>query len=375
MYKRQTYNRGASFTGDIAIDLVEVLSCFNCPGPSNLQVSNLTGFTGDVSWTPSGAATSWNIWYHQQGSTIGTPTVVSNSTVSLTGLSPVTTYEFYVQALCTGDSSIVVGPLFFTTPCAALTPPQLEDFSAGYPPNTCWDEASTGDPGTGPSTFGIGSWIQDGFANMGTTGAVKIYLYGTFQSDWILSPQYDLSTGGPYQVEFDFGVFGVNSSSPGTLGSDDRAELLISDDGGTTWLPLASWSGNYVTSPNGNHEIVSLSSYTGIVEFAFWATDGIVDDPEANDVMVDNFQVRTIPACPQPLALQVSNISSDSATASWSAGGTETLWNVQWGLSGFSPGSGLGDTTSITSFTLLPLSPSTAYDCLLYTSPSPRDFG
>ena len=168
IYVSFTYNRGASFTGDIAIDLVEVLSCFNCPGPSNLQVSNLTGFTGDVSWTPSGAATSWNIWYHQQGSTIGTPTVVSNSTVSLTGLSPVATYEFYVQALCTGDSSIVVGPLFFTTPCAALTPPQLEDFSAGYPPNTCWDEASTGDPGTGPSTFGIGSWIQDGFANMGT---------------------------------------------------------------------------------------------------------------------------------------------------------------------------------------------------------------
>ena len=362
IYVSFTYTRGSSFTGDIAIDLVEVLSCFNCPGPSNLQAFNLTGFSGDVSWTASGAANDWNIWYHPQGSPMGTPTLVTNDTVSLTGLSPVTTYEFYVQANCTGDSSIIVGPLFFTTPCAALLPPQLEDFSAGYPPNNCWDEASTGDPGTGPSTFGTGSWIQDGFANIGNTGAVKIYLYGNSQSDWILSPQYDLSAGGPYQVEFDFGVFNVGSSSPGTLGSDDRVELLISDNGGFSWQPLSSWSGTYVTSPNGNHEIVSLSSFSGIVEFAFWGTDGIVDDPEANDVMVDNFQVRTIPSCPQPLSLQVSNVTGDSATATWTAGGSETLWNVQWGLSGFNPGSGLGDTTSVTNFIMTPLSPSTAYD-------------
>ena len=74
--------------------------------------------------------------------------------------------------------------------------------------------------------------------------------------------------------------------------------------------------------------------------------------------MVDNFQIRSIPACPQPLSLQVSNISSDSATASWTAGGSETLWNFQWGLSGFSPGSGFGNTTSVTNFTMSPLSPS-----------------
>ena len=78
--------------------------------------------------------------------------------------------------------------------------------------------------------------------------------------------------------------------------------------------------------------------------------------------MVDNFQVRTIPSCPQPLSLQVSNVTGDSATATWTAGGAETLWNVHWGLSGFTPGSGFGDTTTVTTFAMTPLSPSTAYD-------------
>ena len=144
--------------------------------------------------------------------------------------------------------------LFFTTPCAALTPPQLEDFSAGFPPNTCWEQAVDGDPGTGPTGLGTSGWFADGFGNIGTTGAVKINLYSTFKSDWILSPQYDLTTGGPYQVELDFGVFTWNNTSPDQLGSDDRVELLISTDGGVTWAGLTNWNSSYVTGTNGNHE-------------------------------------------------------------------------------------------------------------------------
>ena len=208
----------------------------------------------------------------------------------ISGLSPTTDYDFYVQAICgAGDSSYWTGPYTFTTPCAAYFPPQLENFSSGFPPNACWDQAGDGDPGTGPSGIGVSNWTQDGFANSGTTGAVKVYLFSTGKKEWILSPQYDFSSGGPYQLEFDFGVFNVNSSSSGIMGSDDRVEILISRDGGTTWNGITNFDNNYITNPGGNHEIFPLINDSGLVQFAIWASDGIVDDLESIDIMIDNF--------------------------------------------------------------------------------------
>ena len=64
---------------------------------------------------------------------------------------------------------------------------------------------------------------------------------------------------GPFQIEFDFGIFTWPTTSPGTLGSDDRVEVLISRDGGVTWNGLANYNNNYITAPNGNHEIIPLT--------------------------------------------------------------------------------------------------------------------
>ena len=69
----------------------------------------------------------------------------------------------------------------------------------------CW----TKQDGDLPSwTNWFRSWrlgITDGFLNNGFTGAYKINLWQAAKSDWILSPQFDL-TGGPFQVDFDFGL-------------------------------------------------------------------------------------------------------------------------------------------------------------------------
>ncbi|MDC6470870.1 T9SS type A sorting domain-containing protein, partial [Flavobacteriales bacterium] len=380
IYLQLDYTSRTSFTGDVAIDLIEVSSCISCPSPSALSASNITANSADLSWVAGATETAWDMQYGSSGFTLGNGTTVgvSSNPYILTGLSASTTYDYYIKAICApGDSSSWAGPYTFTTPCAALIPPQLEDFTSGFPPNTCWDQADDGSPLTGPNNFGTSSWTTDGFGNIGTTGAVKVNLFTTGINDWILTPQYDLSTGGPYQIEFDFGVFQYttnnNGSLPKTLGPDDVVEVLISRDNGSSWNVLKVYDSSYVTAVGGNHETITLTNDTGIVQFAIWASEGTqASTIQDVDVMIDNFEIVIIP-CQQPTALGASNITASSADLTWTAGGNETAWDIQYGSSGFSLGNGTVDSVNSNPYSLTGLSGSSTYDYYVKAICAPGD--
>lgn len=94
----------------------------SCPQPSNLAVTNVTGTTVDLSWTENGSATIWDIEWDTAGFTpTGIPTITGTTTNPhpLTGLTPLTDYEFYVRAYCSAsDTSLWSGPYMFSTLCA-----------------------------------------------------------------------------------------------------------------------------------------------------------------------------------------------------------------------------------------------------------------
>lgn len=329
------------FYDDIAIDDVtfdEAPSCFN---PTALNAAAITANGAELSWSQDGTVVDWNIEIVTTGTPpTGTPTDsgVSNP-YTVGGLTSVTTYDYYVQANCGGDLSGWTGPFTFTTTCDVYIPDYIEQFGTIIP--DCWDEADSGDATTGPGDFGAGAWGADGFLNNGTTGAYKINLWVASKSDWILSPQFDL-TGGPFQVEFDFGIMEFGSSTnAGTLGSDDTVQLLITNDNGVTWTPLLTYDSTSVVSATGEHPVVTLESYAGqIVQFGILGSEGTVDDPEDNDIFVDNFRVRGIPTCPEPTDLTSNNLSLTSTEVGWTETGTSTTWNIEYGPAGFAPGTG-----------------------------------
>ena len=70
---------------------------------------------------------------------------------------------------------------------------------------------------------------------------------------------------------------------------------------------------------------------------------------------IDNLMyIRTVLF--EPVALTASNITSNSANLSWTPGGTETAWNVEYGLVGFTQGTGIiaavTDTIQLSGLTL-----------------------
>jgi hypothetical protein len=77
-----------------------------CPAPTNITATNITSSQADLSWTPSGFETSWNV---KVSSTSIDPTaetgdiydgIVNSLPLQLTGLTESTTYYVYVQAAC-----------------------------------------------------------------------------------------------------------------------------------------------------------------------------------------------------------------------------------------------------------------------------------
>ena len=66
--------------------------------------------------------------------------------------------------------------------------------------------------------------------------------------------------------------------------------------------------------------------------------------------------------CYNPTAITISNTTSSASDISWTAGGTETAWDIEYGPSGFSLGSGTTDAVTINSYNLVGLNSATSYD-------------
>jgi hypothetical protein len=168
--------------------------------------------------------------------------------------------------------------------------PSISNFTLIEP--ECWEQADNGDWTEGPQNFGFSSWFSDGFANIGFEGAQKINLFTLGKSDWLISPIIDATNGGPYQVEFDVAITQFASQIPATMGSDDEVRFLISEDNGASWTTLEIWTSDSLIQEGGQHYVIDLEEYFGQeLQFAFWGTEGTIDDIEDVDFFVDNFEV------------------------------------------------------------------------------------
>lgn len=361
-----------SFTGDVAIDLLEITSCVSCGAPLNLVADNIVSDSADISWT-DGAGCTTNKTVTVTPAITGSPFTVAcgTETLTLTGLTSTTDYTVEITNDCAGNPSASVS---FTTTCPVYTPFYLEDFTTYVP--TCWEEATSGDLTAGPSNFGSGNWNAEEFAHGSGTGlgAVNVNLYAANTSDWIISPEFDLSVGG-YELLFDTALTGYNNTNAAVMGSDDEVQLVYTEDG-TTWNNLMTWNTSNQPATAGETITIALASTGTNVKFAFWASDGTINDPEDYDFHFDNFKVRTVPTCLEPSDLVISGETAVGADIAWTDNNTPTVTNYEYVAQPLSTGvpTGAGTPTTSNPTTITGLNSSTQYEVYIRADCGTGDF-
>lgn len=337
-----------------------------CLDPYGLSASNGTSSSIDVSWTGGPNAASYNVEYgvtgYTQGS--GTTSTASTSTTTITGLTAYTVYDFYVQSDCgTNGTSSWAGPISYST-CPGGAP-YLETFDAN-PASQALTNA------TGPcwtqSTNDVFDWlINNGPTSSLTTGPSDDitgggnYMYtetsvpaAAGDSAILISPSIDVSSLTSAEISFQLHMYGA---SMGTLRVD------ASSDGGTTFNTI--WTKTGDQGDVWTEEVIQLTGFTTTAIVRFVSTVGVDASGTISywsDMAIDNFQIRQSATCPQTSPLTASNVTSSSADVSWTAGGTETSWNVEYGAPGFTLGTGTNTNVTATTYSMTGLTPSTDYD-------------
>ena len=223
----------------------------------------------------------------------------------------------------------------------------------------------------------FGAWTQDGFGNNAASpysvtafqGSASIELWNLGDSDWLVSPEIDLTSGGPYQLDYNWLITNWSSTAAETIGGDDYVSVQITSDGGATWTELVRYDSTTVVTPSlfGEAAIFDLTAYSGsIVKIGFWGNEAVADDPGDVKFFMDNFRVRPIPTCPEPIALAASNPTDGSVDLSWTETGSATEWEVQYGVPGFTPGTGTSlIVTGASNTTVTGLTEQTAYEFIV----------
>jgi hypothetical protein len=360
---------------NVFIDNFEVRLLPSCPRTSDATLSNITSSSVDVSWMNNGVAAAWEIEYGPIGFALGSGTSVTTlvNPTTLLGLSDNTDYEVYVRAICApGDTSGWSNPTVFSTPCAAVTPTYLYDFATYLDP--CWQEAEGFLTSNSSLAYGTSTWVGDDYRNTGSNQGANVNIFSTNRREWLISRSVDLSTGGPYQVEFDIALTNYNNITTDSMGVDDTLAFVISTDNGVTWdvaNALRVWTKGNEPSNAGDRIIINLSAYTGVVKFGYYAASTVSNTDY--DIHIDNFLVLATPSCPRPSALNATNITTSSLDLSWTENGSATEWEIEYGPLGYTPGTGMNLVTTTNPTTLSGLMPSGSYDVYVRAICSPTD--
>ena len=357
-----------------------LLTAPTCIHPNDLEAIDADTNSVTLSWNERGEATSWNIEYGPVGFTPGTGTVIQVSTnpYTVTGLANSTSYDFYVQSLCSAsDASVWSIKTTANTTMVPTSLPYATDFSD---PNDAWilnNGSCTnywvrGNVNGGSALFVTQDGTTAGYSvsDNSMVSAEKLFTVGT---DATVTVQFDVTVGGesmydflklfvaPPTMEFPSSNSSITSSDYGYYSYTNYAYDFYTNGYGTQSsypyvMNLTSGNTVHVIAEMPNPNSNPNANSTAKVVFV-WRND--LSAGTQPGAIVTNVQIGEI-SCPFPTDLNASNITMTSADISWTPGGNETAWILEYKESDASTWTTVPLTTP--SYSLSNLTAATLYD-------------
>ncbi len=383
-------------TWSITVNYQPEPTCFPVTG---LAISNITTNSADLSWT-SGAG-SFNIEWSTSPFTPGNmeqegDATSATSSYAFSGLNSATTYYYAVQADCGIDGlSTWSSVSSFTTPpgcgdnvsglCYSLTstqevllnftatPGQWAElvFNAGGV-ETCCDEVIVYDGLNGTGNIIYGALTGGGLADysgegpvVSTTGMLSLVINsdGSVTCNSAGFTSFDVTVNclvPPACIDpSGLTIEGLTSNSADISWTAGDTEIAWNIQWGATgFTPETDQIGSDVAATE------SLTIAGLLPETTYEVYVQADCDASGTSDWVGPLSFTTTELCPPVSGLTLDLLSSTSADISWTAGSTESSWNIQWGANGFTPDTDQigSDVSSTESFTISGLAAEGNYD-------------
>ncbi len=278
--------------------------CFSANWPS-------VNSEGVVTWTsPDDLVTSYDVKYGLAGfDPENEGTVISNiagltTTLPVASMASASTYDIYLRTHCSASNLTTdwVGPISFNTPCGTVNVPYTQNFE-GYSMPSCWNE---------DVILGTNTWqYQDGYIT---------YSWNSGHKSRMISPVFNISAAGNYQVEFYHAECNDGSYQ-------DSLYVYYRTSATSDWVLLGMF-GNATDYSDIQLEqtIIALPNPSATYQLAF---EG--QGHGGYNVYLTGITVGLAPTCPMPTGL----VAAANGEVTWTAGNNNTSYDLIWGAEGF----------------------------------------
>ncbi|WP_432672691.1 fibronectin type III domain-containing protein [Flavobacterium sp. SM2513] len=343
-----TYNS----TNEIYIDDFTYEQSVNCFAPQNLVLSNIGENTVQVDFDGQNQEL-WEVAVKNMVTQEIITSQTTNSSFLFDNLLGNTQYELSIRAICSEDHFSEWTILAFTTVCENKTTGYTTSFGDFSILDPCWKSiTSEYNSVTANSTINNGNDLillpHSGSKLIKITHSYdesgsKAYLVSPYLADLNSNKRIKFFSSAFYSYSSDGAslIIGTmsnpnNSNTFQALYTIPATDISKANQGSFAWKQHIVYLNNISNNPNNKY----IAFKHGLQITGTFA--------------IDDFTYEEIPSCTEPSNLTEVNTTYNSATLKWNtyANATATEWEIEYGITGFTQGTGTTVTATSNPFTI-----------------------